>query len=64
MGRQKSMDMTEAYLGDVEPPKDAMLAFRLPAGLKRELRRMARSDRRQLGDFVRVILERHVEEQH
>jgi hypothetical protein len=64
MGRRRDADTTETYAGDPLPPKGAMLSFRLSADLKRELRRMARTDKRQLGDFVRVILERHVEASH
>jgi hypothetical protein len=41
-------------------PMSTTINFRLDAKLRRELEKLAKGDRRKLGDYVRLLCERHV----
>jgi hypothetical protein len=46
---------------DIAKPRETVqLAIAVPIALKKRLRRLARAAKRQLGDYVRLVLEEHV----
>jgi hypothetical protein len=40
--------------------RDAQIGFRINSGLKAELERLARADRRSLASYLEILLENHV----
>lgn len=42
--------------------RTALIAFRVTAGMKAELERLAEADRRSLSSYIELALERHVAE--